>query len=113
MAEQATSPEVIVVGGGIAGTSIAWRLAESGRRVLLLERRGICAGASGRNAGMTGAGSSMHATSRAGRAVYAITMANLKYYHFPILVRGRSGRACLHQSLPSHPGMGHRQGGVE
>ena len=77
MAEQATSPEVIVVGGGIAGTSIAWRLAESGRRVLLLERRGICAGASGRNAGITGAGSSMHATSRAGRAVYAITRANL------------------------------------
>ncbi len=69
MMEQATSPEVIVVGGGIAGTSIAWRLAESGRRVLLLERRGICAGASGRNAGITGAGSSMHAASRAGRAV--------------------------------------------
>ena len=39
MAMQANSPEVIVVGGGIAGTSIAWRLAESGRRVLLLERR--------------------------------------------------------------------------
>lgn len=77
MAELAQHPDVIVVGGGIAGTSIAWRLAESGRRVLLLERRGICAGASGRNAGMTGSGSSMHATSRAGRAVYAITVANL------------------------------------
>jgi glycine/D-amino acid oxidase-like deaminating enzyme len=71
------SPEVIVVGGGVTGSSIAWRLAESGRRVLLLEKRGICSGASGRNAGMTGAGSSMHAHSRAGRAVYALTTANL------------------------------------
>lgn len=72
------SPDVIVVGGGVTGTSIAWRLAESGRRVLLLEKRGICSGASGRNAGMTGAGSSMHAHSRAGRAVYALTTANLR-----------------------------------
>ncbi len=53
MAEQATSPEVIVV-GGIAGTSIAWRLAESGRRVLLLSGAASALG-SGRNAGMTGA----------------------------------------------------------
>jgi glycine/D-amino acid oxidase-like deaminating enzyme len=72
------SPDVIVVGGGVTGTSIAWRLAESGKRVLLLERRGICSGASGRNGGMTGAGSSLHASSRAGRAVYALTTANLK-----------------------------------
>lgn len=75
---QGSSAEVIVVGGGITGTSLAWRLAESGRKVLLLERRGICAGASGRNAGITGAGSSMHAASRAGRAVYTLTMANLR-----------------------------------
>ena len=71
------SPDVIVVGGGVTGTSIAWRLAQSGRRVLLLEQRGICSGASGRNGGMTGAGSSMHASSRTGRAVYALTTANL------------------------------------
>lgn len=71
------SPDVIVVGGGVTGTSIAWRLAQSGRRVLLLEQRGICSGASGRNGGMTGAGSSMHASAGAGRAVYALTTANL------------------------------------
>ncbi len=72
------SPEIIVVGGGVTGTSIAWRLAESGRRVLLLEQRGICSGASGRNGGMTGAGSSMHASARTGRAVNALTTANLR-----------------------------------
>lgn len=72
------SPDVIVVGGGLTGTSIAWRLAQSGRRVLLLEQRGICSGASGRNGGMTGAGSSMHSSARTGRAVYALTTANLR-----------------------------------
>ncbi len=66
--------DVIVVGGGVVGCSIAYRLAERGRRVLLLERFGLAAGASGRNAGMTGAGSTLHA--RHGRAVYAVTSAN-------------------------------------
>src|SRR5215207_8476482 len=72
------SPDVIVVGGGVTGTSIAWRLAQAGHRVLLLERRGICAGASGRNAGNTGAGSRMHRASRSVRALYAITTANYR-----------------------------------
>lgn len=72
------SPDVIVVGAGVTGTSIAWRLAERGMRVLVLEQRGVCTGASGRNAGVTGAGSSMHALSRAGRAIYALTTANLR-----------------------------------
>lgn len=66
-----------MVGGGVVGCSIAYRLAEAGRRVLLLERRGLASGASGRNGGMTGAGSSMHAHSAAGRAVYALTRVNL------------------------------------
>lgn len=72
------SPDVLVVGGGVTGTSIAWRLAEAGKKVLLLEQRGICSGASGRNGGMTGAGSAMHASSRAGQAIYALTTANLR-----------------------------------
>src|SRR5215216_38269 len=72
------SPDVIVVGGGVSGTSIAWRLAQAGQRVLLLERRGICAGASGRNAGNTGAGSGMHVAPRTVRALHAITTANLQ-----------------------------------
>ena len=72
------SPDVIVVGGGVTGTSISWRLAQAGHRVLLLERRGICAGASGRNAGNTGAGSGMHAAPGTVRAIHAITSANLQ-----------------------------------
>src|SRR5215207_2784427 len=73
----ARSPDVIVV-GGVTGTSIAWRLAQERHRVLLLERRGICAGASGRNAGNTGAGSGMHTAPRTVRATHAITSANLQ-----------------------------------
>jgi sarcosine oxidase subunit beta len=72
------SPDVIVVGGGVTGTSISWRLAQAGHRVLLLERRGICAGASGRNAGNTGAGSGMHAALGTVRAIQAITSANFQ-----------------------------------
>jgi len=74
---QHQSADVIVVGGGVVGCSIAYRLAARGRRVLLLERRGLASGASGRNGGMTGAGSSMHSRSPAGRSLYTLTTANL------------------------------------
>ena len=47
--------EVIVIGGGIAGTSAAFHLAEQGRRVTLLERGEVASEASGVNAGGIGA----------------------------------------------------------
>jgi sarcosine oxidase subunit beta len=47
----ADETEILVVGGGIAGASTAYHLAEHGRRVTLLERGEIASGASGVNAG--------------------------------------------------------------
>jgi glycine/D-amino acid oxidase-like deaminating enzyme len=44
-------PEVIVVGGGIVGTTCAYELARRGATVTLLERDELAAGASGRNLG--------------------------------------------------------------
>jgi D-hydroxyproline dehydrogenase subunit beta len=42
----------IVIGAGIVGVSAAAHLASTGRRVVLVERTGIAAGASGRNSGV-------------------------------------------------------------
>ena len=50
-----THSEVIVIGGGIAGASAAYHLAERGRSVTLLERDEIASEASGVNAGGIGA----------------------------------------------------------
>lgn len=47
--------DVIVIGGGIAGASTAYHLADLGRAVLLLERGEIASEASGVNAGGIGA----------------------------------------------------------
>ena len=47
--------EVIVIGGGIAGPSAAFHLAEHGRSVTLLERGDVASEASGVNAGGIGA----------------------------------------------------------
>jgi glycine/D-amino acid oxidase-like deaminating enzyme len=46
------STDVIVLGGGIVGVAAAAHLAETGRRVVVVERDAIGAGASGRNSGV-------------------------------------------------------------
>src|SRR2546429_1493810 len=43
--------DILVIGGGIAGTATACYLAQSGRQVILLERSELAAEASGLNAG--------------------------------------------------------------
>ena len=44
--------DVVIVGGGIMGLSLAWNLAASGaQKILVLERGYLCEGASGRNGG--------------------------------------------------------------
>jgi D-hydroxyproline dehydrogenase subunit beta len=47
-----TSPDVVVIGGGIVGTATAEFLARDGLRVTLIEREGIGCAASGRNSGV-------------------------------------------------------------
>lgn len=75
-AQVGNRPDVIVVGGGVVGCSIAYRLATAGRKVLLLEQRGLASGASGRNGGLTGEGSAMFAG--VGDAVFRLTSDNLR-----------------------------------
>jgi len=52
--------DVVIIGAGISGISLAWWLRDSGLRVVLLERDVPCAGATGRNAGFATVGSVAH-----------------------------------------------------
>jgi glycine/D-amino acid oxidase-like deaminating enzyme len=48
------SVDVLIVGGGLTGTSAAYELATAGRSVLVLDAAAVGSGASSRNAGMVG-----------------------------------------------------------
>jgi sarcosine oxidase, subunit beta len=43
------NPDVIVVGAGVVGTSIAFHLAQAGARVTLIDQGGVCAGMTSRS----------------------------------------------------------------
>ena len=45
-------PDVIVIGGGVIGTTAAWQIAASGGEVVLLERGALASGATGRSQGL-------------------------------------------------------------
>ncbi|MBB3019199.1 gamma-glutamylputrescine oxidase [Microvirga lupini] len=48
--------DVCIIGGGLAGLTVALKLARSGRKVVLLEAQRVAWGASGRNGGFVSAG---------------------------------------------------------
>ena len=88
--------DVVVVGGGISGTSLAYWLGKGGANVLLLERARLAAGASGRNAGFLLAGVASNyadAVSKHGRGlaaeVWAFTLENNR--RLAELLEGRAG----------------------
>jgi D-hydroxyproline dehydrogenase subunit beta len=45
-------PDVIVIGGGVVGTTAAWQIAATGAEVVLLERGALASGATGRSQGL-------------------------------------------------------------
>src|SRR6187200_2669202 len=47
----ASMPDVVVIGGGVVGAACAYELVRRSSTVVLLERDGLAAGASGRNQG--------------------------------------------------------------
>src|SRR5579863_7474099 len=57
----APSPDVIVIGAGIIGASIAWKLAHAGRRVTLLDAGSVGGEASWAGAGMLAPGGEIEA----------------------------------------------------
>lgn len=88
--------DVVVVGGGITGISLAYWLGRGGADVLVLERARLAAGASGRNAGFLLAGvasSYADAVTKHGRGlaaeVWAFTIENNQ--RLAQLLGGRAG----------------------
>ena len=45
-------PDVIVIGGGVVGTTAAWQIAAAGAEVVLLERGALASGATGKSQGL-------------------------------------------------------------
>src|SRR6185437_3118543 len=45
-------PDVVVIGGGVVGTMAAWRLAQAGAEVTLLERGALASGATSKSQGL-------------------------------------------------------------
>ena len=83
MATPSLAPDVVVVGGGVIGCSVAYHCAVAGLRVMVIERDRIASGASGAAAGMLAPQVESHqpddflAFGLAGRAEHATLAARL------------------------------------
>lgn len=83
-------PWVAVIGGGVAGLAVAWRLAQRGARVAAFERDRIGAGASHAAAGMLAAGAEIEAGEE---ALWPLTRAaQLAWPAFAAELASASGR---------------------
>jgi sarcosine oxidase subunit beta len=78
--------DVVVIGGGCSGASIAWQLARRGAgRVVLLEKTGIAAGATGRSTAVV-------RTHYTHEALASMSLAALRVFeHFDEVVGGDAG----------------------
>src|SRR6202049_2251077 len=78
-------PDVIVIGAGVVGASIAFHLARDGARVTLIDKGEVCAGMSARS----GALIRMHYTFA---PEAELAWKSLRYFaHWPEMVGGGSG----------------------
>ena len=89
--------EVVVVGGGIAGTTIAWELARRGTSVTLFEQGALAAGASGRNTGTL-----LHQTEPAVAAMFDASLASYRSNRLRVdAARGAAARPHSRRSCGS------------
>ena len=63
-ADSSRTADVLVIGGGVAGSSSAMQLAFRGRKVIVLERAMLGSGSTGRAAGLLGQLRSTHAATQ-------------------------------------------------
>ena len=80
-----TTADAIVIGGGVTGTSLAYHLAKAGLRVMLLEKKHLCAGGTGKSTAVV----RMHYENE---PETRLALASFKAYaHFPDAIGGDCG----------------------
>lgn len=79
--ELPTQTDVVVIGGGITGASTAYHLGKHGIQSVVLERRGLSGGATGRNGGHISPGTSERFSESVKRYDLDITRAIYDYSH--------------------------------
>jgi len=90
------APDVLIVGGGVIGCAVAYELATRGVRVCLVERAGICSGASGAN------GSLIWPQAMKRDIALEFSLANAR--RFPTL--GEELARIIHERAVNNPGLG-------